>query len=93
MKPTPTQVINEINALKRAIKFIPSRTAFGEDNIKYVRTQIAALEGEIDLESDEFYEQSDRLQGAANDAIDWMNGDGDEAPSAGWEIFNKEGVK
>jgi hypothetical protein len=93
MKPTPTQVTAEIVALKRAIKFVPSRTAFGQSNIEYIKTQIAALEGEIDTDSDEFYEQDDRSQMAANDAIDWMNGDSEEAPSVGWEIFNKEGGK
>ena len=91
---TPEEVNAEILALEECKKYAPKRTAFGDDNHRKIDLQIEALRGDIDTTADEFEEDfDDDEQSAILEAIDWMEGQIEEAPHAGWDAFKKDADK
>jgi hypothetical protein len=87
------EIQNEIKALEACKDYAPRRTMFGDDNHRKIDLQIDALKGEIDTTTEEFndYYNFDE-QSTITEAIDWMNGQIEEAPSKGWDIFKPKEV-
>lgn len=83
----------EIAALEACKNYIPKRSYFGDDNIAKVDQHIDALRGEIDITADEFNDFDEEEQSHIMQAIDWMNGDTDEKPSEGWDMYKPKGGK
>lgn len=93
MKKTQKEIDSEISSLRKIKPNVKQFSAFG-DNHYSIEAQITTLEE--DLSEDDIY---DRNEGAAEDeqfasdnekdnaiyAIQWRNGDEEEAPSKCWE--------
>lgn len=90
MTPTARQIVAEITALEDCLTFIPSHAKFGDDNHAIVRLQIEYLKGEIDTSAGEFGDMALWQQSAVIEAEAWADGQCDEAPSAGWQIYRRK---
>lgn len=90
---TKKQIEAEINALQACKTYIPSQTAFGDDNFHKLDLQIEYLRGEIDTTADEFGDYSDDEQSSILEAQNWEQGDEDESPSSGWDTFKKKAIQ
>jgi hypothetical protein len=91
MKRTEKQVAEQITGLK-AIKDKPTfrrTTMFGDDNEAAIEAQIEVLEEGLttdqvcEMIDDEEYD--DHVGDSARQAADWLCGDEDDDPVAGWE--------
>jgi hypothetical protein len=89
-KPTPDHIAAEIAALEDAKTYAPRRTAFGGDNHGKIDRQIEYLRGEIDLSAPEWDDFSEDEQTAILEAQSWKDGQSDESPSSGWDIYKKD---
>lgn len=92
---TPEQINNEINALRTLKPTVPQFTAFGDDNHAAIDAQLDVLEGQLseddvydiygqpeDEDGEDFLEQN--VLDAALDAVRWVSGQDNSAPSSGW---------
>ena len=93
MKPTPQEILNEIEALKKCFTFVPKYNLFDDNNHAGIQLQIDVLSGEIDAMSEEFHDYDSDEQSAIMEADDWMEGLSDESPSSGWQSFNPDSKK
>lgn len=85
------EISNEIAALEGCKAYAPHFSMFGDDNWKKLDLQVEALKGDIDTTTDEFEEDfTDDEKSAITDAIEWLEGREDEAPSSGWDHFKKK---
>jgi len=86
-KPTPDQIAAEIAALEDAKTYAPFRSALGDSNHRNIDRQIEYLRGEIDTTAPEFYYFSESEHSAILEAQAWRDGQSEEAPSSGWDIY------
>ena len=78
----------EIARLEEAKTFAPARTMFGDNNHRNIDLQIEYLRGDIDTTADdEWNDYSDSEQSAILDAQGWKEGQIEDAPSSGWEMY------
>lgn len=89
-KRTQKEIDKEMNALEDAKSYAPKMTMFGENNHDKIDRQIEFLRGDIDIDAPEFEEMDENEQASVLDAQAWLNGDSDDAPSAGWDLFKKK---
>lgn len=98
-EPTGEQIKAEIAELKRIKPLIPERSFFGDNNQEAIDAQIIVLEE--DLSEEDVFERGERAEDEegyfdenminhARDAVDWLNGDSEESPSAGWAVLVKK---
>jgi len=86
---TQSEINAEIARLKEIKPKVQHFSHFGDDNHAAIDAQLDALEG--DQDDDEIYQLQDsgdltdaEVESALG-AIQWRDGEEDEAPSAGWE--------
>ncbi len=77
----------EIAALELAKSYAPKRTMFGDDNHKKIDLQIEELRDGIDDTCEEWEDFNYKQQQAILEARKWKEGDSDDTPSAGWDIY------
>lgn len=87
---TKLEIESEIEALEGCKKYIPHRSAFGDDNHANLDLQIEALRGEIDQTADEWNDFSCEEKSVILEALDWMEGLAKFAPSVGWDNYKPE---
>ena len=90
---TQKQIEAEIKALEACKKYIPRRTAFGDDNHHKLDLAIEELRDGIDDTTDEWNDYSDDEQSAIMEARYWKEGDEDESPSSGWDNYKPSAKK
>ena len=94
-RPTQEWIDEEIAALTLLQLCVRHYTAFGDDNRQAIAAQIVALEGLMDNEEvdvtfgedalgDDFVEHE---YDHALEAVRWLEGDAEEAPSEGWQCL------
>lgn len=88
---TQKEIVAELSLLRKYAPRIPQRSAFGDDNRAKIDASIEALEERMDV--NEVYEREDSVWdsdqvGAAREAIEWRDDDGDSV-SSGWECLVK----
>lgn len=96
--------IAKLNELREKISVTHPFTVFGDDNVAAIDAQIEVLTERMDEDEvcDRFPgEESDNdedddaaiadphVHNAARDALDWLTGDSDELPSAGWSSLTE----
>lgn len=91
MKRTKSEIDAEIVALEACKTYAPERSAFGENNHAKIDAQIKTLSNDLEIDSYEWDCLPEPEQSAALDAQNWKDGDDDDSPSSGWEIFKKKG--
>lgn len=90
---TDKQIANELAALKDLAPRIRQRSAFGDDNRANIEAQIEVLEDF--MSESEIYDKEESgdwgqdTVSSAIEALNWMNGEEDEALSKGWEVLAK----
>lgn len=87
---TKKQVSEEVEALKACKAWAPRRDVFGTDNHRKIDLQIEELTFGIDDTNEEWDDLSDEEQSAIREARNWREGEDDESPSSGWDIFKKK---
>lgn len=86
-KKTEEEIAAEIARLEEAKQFAPKRTMFGDDNHEKIDRQIEYLRGDIDIDAPEWDDFSQPEQSAIMEAQAWADGQSDEVPSEGWEMY------
>jgi hypothetical protein len=88
------EIQDEIKALEACKAYAPHFSMFGDDNHRNIDLEIEALKGEIDTTTDEFLEDyTDDQRSSIENAIEWLEGREDEAPSSGWDSFKPKAEK
>ena len=99
--PTQKQIDAEIKRLTELKALVPPQSIFGGDNIAKLNAQIEVLENHLDedqvysrtqYEDDESTHDNEWSQdesSCAIEAVQWLAGDAEEKPSAGWESLAK----
>lgn len=89
-KPSATEIEKEIKVLQGYVDRVRPTSAFGDDNVEAIETQIRVLD-EL-LTDDDVYdlfeveeEISEYAKNCGLDAVAWLEGDNDEPPSKDWE--------
>ena len=86
-KKTKAEIAAEIARLEECKTFIPRLTMFEENNHEKIDHQIEYLRGHIDTTADEWNELDESAQSAILEAQAWEEGESDESPSEGWEMY------
>lgn len=85
---TPTEITAELEALEECKKYAPHHSIFGDDNHAKIELQIRLLQGDIDPDNDQEWDEfSDDEQSMILEAKYWMDGEENESPSSGWDNF------
>mgnify|MGYP006331258897 CR=1 FL=1 len=90
---TQKQIEDEIKALEACKTYIPSSTAFGDNNHRNLDLQIEELRDGIDDTAEEWNDYSEGEQSAIMEARYWKEGDEDESPSSGWDNYKPDAKK
>lgn len=105
---TDKEIKTELAKLRAIKKYVPRRTAFGDDNHESIDFQIEVLEKK--LSEDDVYNRchrededdgrkeddsllSSNTLDAALSARRWLDADGEESPSTGWADFAPKKTK
>lgn len=86
---TSEEIQAEIKALNECLNYAPSHSLFGEDNHAKINLQIEELKTGIDDTSEEWDDYTLDEQDAIMEAREWSEGNIEESPSKGWEVFKK----
>jgi hypothetical protein len=86
---TQQEIETEIKALEECKAFVPHHSKFGENNHKKIDLAIEELRDGFDDTAEEWDEMDDWERDAISEAKNWKNGEEDESPSSGWQIFRK----
>lgn len=81
----------EIEALKKMKPNIHRYSGFGDDHYAGIDAQIRVLSGQVSPENfdREFDPRPDNERDDARAALEWMEGESDEAPSEDWKNLLK----
>lgn len=87
--PTPIQIAAEIRTLTEMKPKVRKFTMFGDNNHDAIDAQIEALEDDFDesaiYDKEDSGDWTERQRVAAQEAIDWREGDTKDIPSKEWE--------
>ena len=83
---TPEEIAAEVAALQALKPTVRRYTLFHDDNHAAIEAQITLLQEPDPEDAFEDYaiEDGEHIYFAANEALDWLRGDNDEAPSISW---------
>lgn len=92
MKPrTGEEVKEEIEKLKEMKDKVRQFSIFRDNNRAAIEAQITVLYGRFDVDKvEQLYESGSFLEDNALEAVYWMNGDEEEAPSSSWQGLVEE---
>lgn len=95
-KKTQKEIDAEIKRLEKCKTYAPHYTMFGGDNHRKIDEQIGALANKLthDDAYDNYPDDEDpEVLSSVISALDWRNGDEEQTPSSGWDIFDPKKKK
>ena len=84
---TGKEIAAEIAKLKKMKPDVRKTSMFGDNHHDAIDAQVDVLERKLTLDQcwDEFADDRENVQSAANEAAEWLAGLTDDLPSAGWK--------
>ena len=84
---TGKEIAAEIATLKKMKPDVRKTSMFGDNHHDAIDAQVDVLERKLTLDQcwDEFADDRENVQSAANEAAEWLDGSTDDLPSDGWK--------
>ncbi len=91
MRRSKEEIQKEIETLREMKPKVRQFSAFSDDHHAAIDAQIEVLEEDLDDDDvyERFEEDAQNILDEAIHALEWMNGENDEAPSVGWADLAK----